>query len=465
MPETASPPPRGTRNVLHMALGFLFVFFGFNTAQNFVVPLFGSVGSLSLGILYFVFTFVLLAAPSIMAYVGGPKRAMVLGAWGYTLYMSSMIYLNEPLVLLASVLIGASAALLWTGQGAYLLANTCRANNGRMAGVFWGVLMMSQILGNTSASLLMQATGAAKKKNVCTEPAAGGGAAAFSPGWNGTDSELFVVLAGVSALGALVLGCLPNGPTGAAVAATDAGGAGQAAAASSSSSSSSGGGNASAREKLAATCRMLAQPSMLLLAPLFFYTGIGVTFYAGQFTRQVCEQANIGYIMTCLGVAETLGSTAFGRLSDAVGSTTVLVISAVLQVGALAVVWEANAAQGGLLYLAAVLLGLADCGFQTQMYKVLGDLWAGEDSEDAFAAYKFLQSLACTCGFFYQPLFVSAPRKTSDGAQLRDEIMLCGSFLALGMIGLGVQRMHLAKHGKGQQGSEYTRVGGGEEEG
>ena len=37
---------KGPRNVIFMGMGFLFVFFGFNTAQNFVVPLFGSVGSL-----------------------------------------------------------------------------------------------------------------------------------------------------------------------------------------------------------------------------------------------------------------------------------------------------------------------------------------------------------------------------------------------------------------------------------
>ena len=47
-----------------------------------------------------------------------------------------------------------------------------------------------------------------------------------------------------------------------------------------------------ARERLRATLRMLANPSMVLLSPLFFYTGIGVTFYAGQFTRQICAQVS-----------------------------------------------------------------------------------------------------------------------------------------------------------------------------
>ena len=416
-------------------------------------------------------TFTLPAAPALMTAVGGPQRAMVLGSAGYTLYLASMIYLNEVLVLLASVVIGMSGALLWTGQGAYLLANTTAANNGQLAGVFWAMMMMSNVLGNTSASALMRATKGSddKAKNVCTDPpSAGGGAKAFSPGWNGTDSELFILLAGVSAVGVVVLSCLPGDrqpvvPLASIPSQSSADGADV-------TSSEPAPEPISARARLRATLRMLTKPSMAMLSPLFFYTGIGVTFYAGQFTRQICAQADIGFIMTMLGVAETVGSMVFGRLADAVGSTVVLTISAVLQVGALAVVWEANTAQGGLLYLAAVLLGLADCGFQTQMYKVLGDLWEDKrESEEAYAAFKFLQTVACTCGFLYAPLLVTPPQKTSSAVQLRSEIAICGGFLALGMLGLGAQRLYAARAladngGAKMQGLRYAKVRSGSSE-
>ena len=49
-----------------MSMGFMMVFFGYNTAQNFVTPLFGNLGTKTLAILYGVFTgviFIFLAPP------------------------------------------------------------------------------------------------------------------------------------------------------------------------------------------------------------------------------------------------------------------------------------------------------------------------------------------------------------------------------------------------------------------
>ena len=198
----------GTRNVLHMSLGFLFVFFGFSTAQNFVVPLFGNIGSLSLGVLYFVFTFVLLAGPPLMNRVGGPKRAMVIGASGYVLYSCSLIYLWVPTIMLGSVVIGVSAALLWTGQGTFMAHNSTDSNSGTLSGYFWAMLMASNLFGNVSASLLIRALGKSDHTNVCKDTSAEA-SKAFSPGWHGTDSMLFILLAAVGAVGVAILSCVP----------------------------------------------------------------------------------------------------------------------------------------------------------------------------------------------------------------------------------------------------------------
>eukprot|EP00936_MAST-01D_sp_MAST-1D-sp1_P002712 g2712.t1 len=404
----------GTRNVLHMSLGFLFVFFGFSTAQNFVVPLFGNIGSLSLGVLYFVFTFVLLAGPPLMNRLGGPKRAMVIGASGYVLYSCSLIYLWIPTIMLGSVVIGVSAALLWTGQGTFMAHNSNGSNSGTLSGYFWAMLMASNLFGNVSASLIIRALGKSDDTNVCKVQSA---EKSFSPGWNGTDSMLFILLAGVGAVGVAILSCVP-GTRG-----SEAGG-----------DDGASSGHSTPFEKLMATVRVLKTRRMLLLSPLFFYTGIGVTFYSAQFTRQVCHPSDIGFIMAGLGAAEMAGSVAFGRLSDRTGSTVVVGLAAVLQAAALAVAWKANSAQNSLLYGAAALLGLADCGFQTMMYKVLQEQQTG-DPEEAFAAYKFVQTLACTIGFLYTPLFVTKPAKVATAAQFKAEIVVVAAFLALGMLG------------------------------
>eukprot|EP00937_MAST-01D_sp_MAST-1D-sp2_P006637 g6637.t1 len=179
----------GSRNVYHMSVGFLLIFFGFNTAQNFVVPLLGTVGSWSLGLLYFVFTFTLLVAPPLTRQLGGPKMSMMIGGAGYALYLLSLVYLYLPTVMIGSVVIGASAAVLWTGQGAYQSQNSTVENSGALSGAFWGVMMLSNVLGNTSAKFVL---GNDKNEtNVCTAPPSTD-AKTFSQGWHGKDSVLFL---------------------------------------------------------------------------------------------------------------------------------------------------------------------------------------------------------------------------------------------------------------------------------
>ena len=72
-----------TRNIAAMCVGCASLFFGYSTAQSFVVPLFGSLGSVSLGIVYGMLAFGNTLAPSALRTVGGTRNALVLSALGY----------------------------------------------------------------------------------------------------------------------------------------------------------------------------------------------------------------------------------------------------------------------------------------------------------------------------------------------------------------------------------------------
>merc|ERR1719447_1112952 len=50
--------------------------------------------------------------------------------------------------------------------------------------------------------------------------------------------------------------------------------------------------------------------------------------------------------------------------------------------------------------LSAFLLGFGDSSFNTQIYSILGTLYA-EDSAPAFALFKFIQSVAAALAFAY----------------------------------------------------------------
>ena len=102
-------------------------------------------------------------------------------------------------------------------------------------------------------------------------------------------------------------------------------------------------------------------------------------------------------------------------------------------------------------------------------HRVLQELQSG-DPEEAFAAYKFVQTLACTVGFLYTPFFVTKPAKVATPSQFKTEIIVVAALLALGMLGFLLQLSHDAagslSGGKGT--GDYMRVaddrGGGKEE-
>ena len=69
------------------------------------LPLIGNLGNESLAILYISVCVFVFTAPAIVARIG-EKWAMVLGALGYVIYMASVIYVIDQIVIATSVIIG-----------------------------------------------------------------------------------------------------------------------------------------------------------------------------------------------------------------------------------------------------------------------------------------------------------------------------------------------------------------------
>jgi len=180
---------------------------------------------------------------------------------------------------------------------------------------------------------------------------------------------------------------------------------------------------------------------MLFCFPLFYYTGVSTGFYAGQFTRQFENSSDIGYAMALLGGCAAVGSIFFGKISDVVskyrsdaaGIIVVLIMGMFVQGGALFTVWVADKQQNWLLYVAGGLLGIADCSFQSMMYKVVNNVWSGSQVADALAAFKFTQSLASAICFLYSPLLVDKVTNHSTRSQLFIEIAITGGICVIGV--------------------------------
>ncbi|KAG2392436.1 hypothetical protein C9374_012688 [Naegleria lovaniensis] len=110
---------KGFFNVVNLGASFFLLFAAFGTTQSFITTLRKSEGFVSLSILYFVFAFSNLVAPS-FTQLFSPKWTCVLGALCYCLFVFAAGFDSSVLLYCASVVNGFGAALLWTGQGTLL---------------------------------------------------------------------------------------------------------------------------------------------------------------------------------------------------------------------------------------------------------------------------------------------------------------------------------------------------------
>src|SRR3989338_11054057 len=108
------------RNVKLLSIAFLLIFFGFDGIQQYVTTYFDaegvkSVGFASLLVIYIVFALINPIAAVIVSRIGA-KRSMLVAVGFYTLYCLSLLTANTAVIYLASALLGAAGAMLWTAQ-------------------------------------------------------------------------------------------------------------------------------------------------------------------------------------------------------------------------------------------------------------------------------------------------------------------------------------------------------------
>ena len=133
----------------------------------------------------------------------------------------------------------------------------------------------------------------------------------------------------------------------------------------------------------------------------------------------ILGSSNLGFVMCAFGVADALGSTVVGKLSDVVGRMPVILGGAALQAGLS--VWllltngTAGAAAGSVdgavlggsfgawprLLLLAAGWGLGDAVWNTLISSMMGTCY-GDKTEAAFSNFKLWQSLAASLCFFLQ---------------------------------------------------------------
>uniref|UniRef100_G3PLP2 UNC93-like protein MFSD11 n=1 Tax=Gasterosteus aculeatus aculeatus TaxID=481459 RepID=G3PLP2_GASAC len=391
---------RRTFNVVILGVGFLFIFTAFTTCGNVEQTVvkslrnvtLGGTGYHSLGIIYGVFSFANLLAPAVVAVIG-PRVTMFLSGLLYSGYVAVFIVPSTWSFYLTSVLLGVGAAMLWTAQGHFLVENSEASTINRNTGMFWALLQ------------------SAFKKNLPSDS---------------SRKNLFLSLLVASVLGTLSFLALRRSHGEDEMLSEEEGQSLLSTRVIMHKTCPDHSRRRTRRGRTAKTIlQLLRTPTILLLSPCMAYSGLELAFYSGVYgtcigaTAQFGDAARglIGISGIVVGIGEIVGGGLFGLLctNNRFRRTSVVFLGMVVHFVAVYLIFLnipddapvvfSTATQSkpfltpsvSIALLCSFLLGLGDSCFNTQLYSILGSVYA-EHSAPAFAIFKFIQVIPeCRC--------------------------------------------------------------------
>lgn len=377
-------------------------------------------------------------APSYIS-VTGPRVAILTGACCYVLFIASFFWPHDAFLYSVSGIVGIGAAFIWTGHGQYLTENSDNDTMARNAGLFWAIFQTSQFAGNLFVYFIFyKAKIDANQRTI-----------------------VFGVLTGLAVVGAVVLALLRRSPQKLSL--------GEAEGVSSADKELRLPEPTRKEPMLAAwhafidAIRLFVTPNMLLLSLTFIYTGLELTFFSGVYSNSVGftkamgpqRKSLVGLSGIFIGIGEVVGGAIFGilmpKICNRYGSWPVVMTGLFMHLFAFISIFlnlpnnasfaetdkEGIIAASPILAMAGSLtLGLGDACFNTQVYSLLGVLFAKE-SAPAFALFKFCQSIAAAISFFYS---------TQAGLHIQLAVLIVTVFLGSAAFGYVEYKTKKAKN-------------------
>ncbi|XP_034939334.1 UNC93-like protein MFSD11 [Chelonus insularis] len=401
-------------NVLMLSFGFMLVFTAFQTMGNIEKtvlvsiknedPSFDGDGYTSLAIIYAALAICNWLAPSFIS-MTGPRVAIFIGACCYAFFIASFLSPSAKFLYTASAILGFGGSLIWTGHGQYLTENSDSETMSRNAGLFWAIFQSSLFAGNLFVYFMF---------TEATIDAV-------------TRRHVFWVLTALSILGTLLLAFLRRPPF--RLSLGEAEGVSSADKELSIPEPQGQKGYLAAWNAFKDALKLFTTCKMMLLSLTFIYTGLALTFFSGVysssigFTEAMGEKRKslVGLSGICIGIGEVVGGAIFGILASRTGTlgrctgwpvvitgffvSLFAYITILLNLPNNSPFTDTN--QVGFINPLPVLamfgsltLGFGDACFNTQIYSLLGVIYAKE-SAPAFALFKFTQSVAAAISFIY----------------------------------------------------------------
>ncbi|XP_071790200.1 protein unc-93 homolog A-like [Asterias amurensis] len=387
------------RNVFVLSVAFLFNFTAYAALQNLQSSLNNKSGVASLAVIYGSIIISCLFAPALIRVVG-TKWTIAICVACYSVYTACNFYPEDYTLIPGGLVLGMAAAPLWTAQATYLTTSAISYADiknevpevviNQFNGIFFFFFQSSQISGNLVASLVLY-----PYANDSSQPLRNisncGIQSCGSSGHHGNDSDsmsgeissppaktvtllmcVYLACGLMSFLIVVFLLSKLHTPQGSFLENT--------------------------KSSLVATLHLLINPYIVMLIPLFMFSGMEQAFFAGDFTKAFITCTSgvhyVGFIMMVFGISDAIFSFTLGRLEKYCGRIIIFTAGGMAHLSLILVilfVWKPGDALWD-RFLIAVGWGFGDAVWQTQISSILGVIFP-ENQEAAFSNFRLFQAV------------------------------------------------------------------------
>ncbi|XP_048478604.1 UNC93-like protein [Plutella xylostella] len=425
------PRWRIMKNIVVISLAFMLQFTAFSGAANLQssINAEGGLGTAALAAIYAGLITSNVFLPALVIKWLGCKWSICISFVTYMPYIAAQMYPRFWTLIPAALLVGFGGGPLWCAKCTYLSVSaetqgkTCKvpvdALLTRFLGVFFMIFQLNQVWGNVISSLVLTSgnnTAAVTAisdeliPSVCGArflPSADAGAALQPQPSDKIQMMILIYLACMAAASILVSVGVDS------IKKTEK-----------QRSTSSPGSTA----LLAVTLKLLVEPNQLLLVVINIFIGLQQAFFGADFTASFVSCAvgtgTVGFVMMAYGIANALGCVVTGYLAKITGRTPVICVALLSHTGLFLtlLLWRPHAHQSHLMYVIAVVWGLADSIWMVQINAYYGVLFPGRQ-EAAFANFRLWESVGYIIAYLISPHF-----RTSTKTYILFVLMFIGTF-------------------------------------
>lgn len=148
--------------IIYLGISFMIMFTSYNSLQNIVSKLYEeydykNLGQTALLLIYGAFGVNVIFSSFIVKKLGY-KKSMFFASLGYGIFEATGLLIVTEIdiphwvvwiaVVLGAIICGVSASTIWVAQGAYTSQVADETRKSELFGLFWALMMSSQIIGN-----------------------------------------------------------------------------------------------------------------------------------------------------------------------------------------------------------------------------------------------------------------------------------------------------------------------------